>query len=77
MMLIAFIVLVALAIYWPRYMLFFITVPLVGTALGGASWAVAGMINSSLVTLPSFGGFLLGGNIIAYGGGLILDREVG
>ena len=70
-----FLFLLVLGFYWPRFLVFFITVPLVGTALGGLTWGVVCMITMSgaLVTLPAFGGFILGGNLLALVGGIVLD----
>lgn len=70
-----FLFLLVLGFYWPRFLVFFITVPLVGTALGGLAWGVVCMITKGggLVTLPAFGGFVLGGNLVALAGGIALD----
>ena len=75
MFLLLLVFLVVLGYFWPRYLFFLITVPLVGTALGGLTWGIAAMIYSDLVTWNALAGFFIGGNILTLVAGIMLDRN--
>lgn len=49
----------------PRFLLYLIVVPLVGTSLGGLAWGMSAMVFNQLATLAAFGLFMLGGNVVA------------
>jgi len=56
-----FLVLIGLAVLFPRGMKYMIAAPVIGFCLGGFAWGIISLIWSPLVSPEGFGGFLLGG----------------